>query len=1699
MTTVNKAISPYFDDYNESKNYYEILFRPKKSVQTRELNQIQSMFNQQIKRFASHVFKNGSVVLPGALNHDTSFQYVKIELVDYDSTAQLVLQSPNCTIISQSDLVEADLIIANDSTNEDPFTLFVRYTNSGTTNDVAQFDVGSTLQIRNQFGTQIAIAEVLEVGIGTKATIDAGVYFLGGRFVLVPNQTIIISKYTTTPNASIGLLYNEEIITENEDRSLTDNAAGFNNFTAPGAHRIFVNTQLVSYDPEDVFPESYVELMQIEDGQVKSQARGPQYNVLEQTLAQRTYEESGDYTVKPFSVESLEHLISEDTGNEGYLTLANGGDESLYAVSIDPGLAYVRGYRVELLKTRYISVPKSRESERQNNSTSINDYGQYIVVEDVFGRPNPIDFQQIDFYSGLATDPGVEPDGDVIGHANVRSVVVGTETRLHIFNIRNVSSQLDTTFMSNAQSVYCASGSSIFTANLSSNLIFETDKSSAIVRLNNSFVKTLLNLGQTDTSYTVLRKFNATLDTGGNVLLTCGSTEAFLPLNSVYSYAVDTSTGEVINPVGSSIGGSPLGTNLLIQYGIGSAGKNITVVTQVRKQESLQRSKTLTPDTIVGTVDSSKKLSLNRTDAFSVLSIVDANSNIVTDKFRLVTNARTNFYDISYVEEINGGVIYPITVQFNYFQHGAGDYFSVDSYSSIDYKDIPSFEGIRLSDCLDFRPDIVANNPNAFISSNDIIHTDSIINADVEYYLPRIDKVYVNTEGEFGVIQGESTTKPSEPKTPENALALALIGVNPYTINANVLKTKMLENKRFTMSDIGRLENRIENLEYYVSLSLLEQQTANIELYDPNTGLNRFKNGFFVDSFDSHKMGDWTWENYHVSVGAMGSSNALRPEISINAIETEFSPLESSNIIVKDGLAMLTYDEVTFISQYQATSRINVNPYAIYRWDGRVDLSPSVDNWIDIVYSEPKVNYSVIENGNLQQSWSDFSLSWTAGQTSISSVSYDTDQKIIGRETTTISSNSGSSGNPLLDLFNLSNPGIGLAAVGKQSSTQTQRTETTISTTVRATTTTTTTNTSVDEIADHLIARTAIPFIRPRDVIVKIEGMKPLTRLHFFFDGINVNEYVRPQAIEILNTPVVSDSEGDAIAVFSIPNNEDMKFKVGSRILEVTDSPTNNIVERQSFGDAEYVAEGVVENRMREFNATRAINTSSSSVSNTTLTKDISEETVYIDPLAQSFLVEQRGGVFLTSVEIFFESKDDKGIPVSLDIRAMKNGFPTQEIVPGSETLLKPSEVNVSPNASIATRFEFKYPVHLKQGHEYCFVLTSNSNRYYVWKATMSEVDVLTNEAIAKQPYIGVLFKSQNSSTWTPDQYSDLKFVLNRARFNVNTNGSIVLNNIDPVVMPLVSNPIQTYIGQTYIDIIIPKGHNYIEGANITLSGLTGGNGLTANNLNTTHIIDSIISPSVVRVNLGIISSVTSRIGGNLGFRTNQIQYIALQPNIETLTFSTTRVGFEFKPVSGQSFSGSETAYVRNLPYTPFANKTLNFFNQPFTVLNRAEEELKILGDKSFKARLTLSSDLDNVSPIVDLQRCIFVAPLFLVDNNNTQELDGSNTFAKYRTIPIAIDNPTTAMSVYCDEYVPNNSEVIYTARVANSKDELETAQWQLIGTSSTRVSAFYEEKDFLKEFAEEFTWFQFMIQLKSQSCADIPKVRNLRVIALGT
>ena len=144
----NLNVNPYYEDFDASKNFYKILFRPGYSIQSRELTQIQSILQNQVESFGKYAFKQGDLVVPGEVGLNTKLDYVKLSSVSevaveengdivykkYD-ISQLIgrqLRGLNSGVIST--VLETKL--ATETTAD---TVYVNYLNSGNSNNESKF------------------------------------------------------------------------------------------------------------------------------------------------------------------------------------------------------------------------------------------------------------------------------------------------------------------------------------------------------------------------------------------------------------------------------------------------------------------------------------------------------------------------------------------------------------------------------------------------------------------------------------------------------------------------------------------------------------------------------------------------------------------------------------------------------------------------------------------------------------------------------------------------------------------------------------------------------------------------------------------------------------------------------------------------------------------------------------------------------------------------------------------------------------------------------------------------------------------------------------------------------------------------------------------------------------------------------------------------------------------------------------------------------------------------------------------------------------------------------------------------------------------------------------------------------------------------------------------------------------------------
>ena len=259
----NLNISPYYDDFDKAKNFYKILFKPGKPVQARELSGLQSILQNQVENFGKHIFKEGSMVIPGGIEVDKSYFSCKINPSHLGVDVSIYLDSlisknngKGTRVRGQKSGIVATIknyVLPPNEGVEEP-TIFVKYNKSGTESQSVAFPDGEILILEESLtygNTTINTGEtVLTLSLqGASATgsgfgISEGVYFVRGTFVDVPTSFIILDPYNPKPSYRVGLEVIEEVVNANDDSSLYDNAKGFTNFAAPGADRFKISVKL---------------------------------------------------------------------------------------------------------------------------------------------------------------------------------------------------------------------------------------------------------------------------------------------------------------------------------------------------------------------------------------------------------------------------------------------------------------------------------------------------------------------------------------------------------------------------------------------------------------------------------------------------------------------------------------------------------------------------------------------------------------------------------------------------------------------------------------------------------------------------------------------------------------------------------------------------------------------------------------------------------------------------------------------------------------------------------------------------------------------------------------------------------------------------------------------------------------------------------------------------------------------------------------------------------------------------------------------------------------------------------------------------------------------------------------------------------------------------------------------------------------
>jgi hypothetical protein len=1408
-------VDPYYDDYDDNKKFLRVVYKPGYAVQARELTQSQTILQKQIQRFGDHIFKDGSIVSESQVVVNDA-QFVRISgLTGYAGIAISNFDGLTATVSGKNTIRVINTIgsLSGSSKDDSSLLFFSQYLAGATGFDIGDTVTavynGVTISATVTGGTSTYNAysgapnSLPAFGDASVVGVDSGVRYIKGYFVNHDSQKV--TPYNTfDTGATAYRKFNEldsvikfdvtnTIVTATDDASLNDPAFGSYNYAAPGADRYRIDLTL-NHVPLSATAD--YTLVTFQDGEATYKTNYPEYNVLADTLARRTYDESGNYTLDDFPVD-----VEEITGdaNEGQLK-----------IRVGKGKAYVFGYEF----VNYGSKTLTADKARTIRTIAANDLQQIpFVIGNTVNISNNSSltaniFDKVDwngsplFYISSGTSGAFNKVGTVrIGKYDA----IENSSQVHLYDLR-----LDNGITSGAAKRLFYPG---YTANDQHLFKFQNDT----LDVSNAGYNSLLFPLSNDVSSYAVRQINghAINIQRSNVfsLSTSPTTVNVTDFDAGSEFAV----GDWMdfNSAAEVKAFSPTGAPVAI--GIGSftdqsftitAGSSVTATVFVNIEVSpnagtpFARTKTSVTETasVSMTENSYEKFAYinGKVDVYKILSITGntgGSSFAMNDYFSLDNGQRDDIYDWSRIvlkKQYFGAGVTGVSVTYKRYDRAVSSApFLISSYGNpaslglnaggtgAAYKEIPVYnfqsgygKTVSLSGCLDARPDRIT--PSAFtITSSPFDYgatggcklMSSSFEMAWDYYQPRTDKIVLTRDREFRLIAGISgNDQAPAPQDIEDAMTIGTVTFHPYT-KSFVDTTKFLtKNRRYTMRDIGTLEKRIDRLEYYTTLSLQEKDAKSLEIRDAN-GLNKFKNGIFVDSFVSRTNSDYTNRDHSCAVDPVRQE--VRPRFITKYADFSLTGSVPSGLtFATNGLALCNYTTQTFVQQKFGSKAVNVNPFDVTNFNGSLNLTPSSDDWVD-VRTNPDIVVNIdgqndgigdLEDVDFGTVWNNWETTWTGAPVAISP----------WRETERSLPHS---------VDNPNTPRVDLMQRVTSSRLATQETAQTRSGTrlfLRPETVT-------RNVGNRIVDVSIVPFMRAATIAIKADGMRPNVRVYPFFDGTNATEYFSVGGVT--GAAIITDSAGRAgyntNIVFNLPSGV---FRTGERLLRLIDSNTNSLTDCTTSAEQVFRAQGLIRTEEGTVVSTRNINIRRESVTeDRVFNNTITENTVrYVDPVAQTFLVDpvaHPAGIFVKSINIYFKTKA-ANLPITLQLRPAVNGYPSSSnIIPFSEVNLLPADVNTSDNGSAATTFTFENPVYVQPG-EYAMVLLSNSNEYEVWVSEVGQADAVSQEIITSQPYGGSFFKSQNSSTWTAEQALDLKFDINKCVFDT-SGGTLTFKYVE--------------------------------------------------------------------------------------------------------------------------------------------------------------------------------------------------------------------------------------------------------------------------------------------------------------------------------
>lgn len=503
------------------------------------------------------------------------------------------------------------------------------------------------------------------------------------------------------------------------------------------------------------------------------------------------------------------------------------------------------------------------------------------------------------------------------------------------------------------------------------------------------------------------------------------------------------------------------------------------------------------------------------------------------------------------------------------------------------------------------------------------------------------------------------------------------------------------------------------------------------------------------------------------------------------------------------------------------------------------------------------------------------------------------------------------------------------------------------------------------------------------------------------------------------------------------------------------------------------------------------------------------------DPIAQTFRIlpehaPDSDGLYLTSVDLFFQAKDDKA-GVNVDIREVQNGFPTRKVLEFSKAHLLAKHIKTSATGSIPTRAIFPGPVFLKSGKQYalCVRPDGGNPNIKIWYSKQGENEITTGAPIGENWGDGVLFVSA-SDTWEPILDSDLKFRMYKAVYNPQKVGTVnmvnedleflTLNNISGT-FSLGEEVYQTVSANVAGTLTLVQGNSTVTGTTTTFtSAFSAGDTIVVANSTVSDVVTiksiesdtsmtilgggrvGIASANGAKTPTGVVTKYNANTGelvlgqssastGNLfanndGLKGTISGATANIASVDNKTMSYFQPQLYRTEVSGTTITSKIKITDKTTPATTETKQIIYGINNKNTkfdaaVYSKSNEIRDNSGNKSLVIETKLKTNLPTVSPNLDTDISMIQSYENQINNLETNEKlfgQGSAT-SKYlsKTVTLASGMEAEDLNTYVTAYRPANTNIKAYAMFTSTADDdkLINKQWTELNISSEQVELF--------------------------------------------